>query len=496
MGSVSHGGLPMNEQNTSAEIHAPIIEALQAKRYIEAEVTACQAIQAAPLVAQSWVLLGEALLQQGIGITAAQIFERAWLLDPEAVWIGPVQKALHAIKNPTKSDVVAKLLEVPKVTVTAAVLVKNEERLIEKCLKHLVDAVDEILVIDTGSTDRTVEIAGSIPKVRIIHHEWQNDFAAARNAGLAAITTDWVLWVDGDEILFLEDVPYVREVAGLFNNTPLPPVLHIWQNNIVNGKVTPDVSQTRMFAMNRGLNYSGKVHEQVVSSESGIFSSNFMNAKVRIRVNHDGYEPAIMEQKNKLQRNLKLLEQMVIEEPKNPGWWYFLGRETLASGDHEKALGIFQRTEELAELQPRFGRMVEVYMLMVKIYLPLNQLEEAEVACHKALTIHADYPDASFFLAQIQIRKAVQLAQEAEKNIKKAKHDFASYRGNVSADHQISQWKADMLLADVARMAGKLPETQQTYKKIQARFPDMREVRDRLDDLEKTAEQLKKGSKS
>jgi tetratricopeptide (TPR) repeat protein len=201
-----------------------------------------------------------------------------------------------------------------------------------------------------------------------------------------------------------------------------------------------------------------------------------------------------MQQKKKLQRNIGLLEQMLEGEPDNPGWWYFYGRETLASGNQENALEILKKTEELAKDQPRFGRMVEVYMLMVKIYLPLNQLEEAEVVCHKALAIHADYPDASFFLAQIQIRKGIQLTQEAEKNIKKAKQDFTSYRGNVSADHQISQWKADMLLADVARIAGKLPEAQQIYRNIQTKFPEMKEIQDRLDVLEKTGQRLIQGS--
>jgi tetratricopeptide (TPR) repeat protein len=244
----------------------------------------------------------------------------------------------------------------------------------------------------------------------------------------------------------------------------------------VNGKVTPDLSQARMFAMNRGLHYHGKIHEQITSIEGDMFQANHLRAMVRLRVEHDGYEPAIVQEKNKLRRNLALLEQMILEEPENPGWWYFYGRETLATGDREKALEILRKTERLAELQPRFGRMVEVQMLMVKIYLPLNQLEEAEAACHKALAIHPDFPDASFFLAQIQIRRAVQLAQDAEKNIHKAKKDFSSYRGNVSADHQITQWKADMLLADIARIAGKLPEARQIYKHIQTKFPDMKEL--------------------
>jgi glycosyltransferase involved in cell wall biosynthesis len=470
--------------------HGPIIAALQEKHYKAAEALAIKAVQADSLIAQSWVLLGEALLHQGMGITAAQIFERAWLLDPEAVWIDAVQNALHAIKSPTKNEEIAKLLQVKRVTVTAAVLVKNEERLIQKCLQHLAPAVDEIVVIDTGSTDRTIEIAKSMPKVRLIQHEWKNDFSEARNAGLEAITTDWVIWVDGDEILFPEDVPYVREIAGLFDDTPLPPILQICQNNTINGGVSPDYSQLRMFSTKRGLHYRGKVHEQVTTIEGDMYHSDVFKAMVRLRVQHDGYEPLIIQQKDKLQRNLSLLEEMVTDEPNNPAWWYFLGRETLGMGDKEKALEILLKTEMLAKLQPRFGRMVEVYMLMVKIYLPLNQLEKAEAACNKALAIHSDFPDASFFLAQINIRRALQQAQEAEKNIKKAKHDFASYRGNVSADHQIAGWKADMLLADVARIAGKLPEAQQIYKQLHKRLPEMNDFQTRLEHLKKIGEKL------
>lgn len=477
-------------------MNEPIIAALQEKRYKAAEDLASLAVQANPLIAQNWVYLGEALLQQGMGITAAQVFERAWLLDPEAVWIAAVQNALHAIKNPTKNDEIAKLLEVKRVTVTAAVLVKNEERLIARCLQHLAPAVDEIVVIDTGSTDRTIEIAKQMPKVRLIHHEWKNDFSEARNAGLAAITTDWVIWVDGDEILFPEDVPYVREIAGLFDETPLPPILQICQNNTVSGVVSPDFAQVRMFSTKRGLHYRGKVHEQVTTIEGDIYHGEVLKAMVRLRVQHDGYEPHIVQQKDKLQRNLTLLEEMVREEPNNPAWWYFLGRETLGSGDKKRALEFLLKTEILAKEQIKFGRMLEVYMLMVKIYLSQNQLEEGKAACNKALAIHPDFPDAAFFLAQINLHRALQQAQEAEKNIKMAKQGFASYRGNVSADHQIAQWKADMLLADVARIAGKLPETQQMYKQIQARFPDMKEPQDRLEQLKRTGQQLIQGSKS
>ncbi|HYF75279.1 MAG TPA: glycosyltransferase family 2 protein, partial [Candidatus Nitrosocosmicus sp.] len=85
-------------------------------------------------------------------------------------------------------------------TVSLCMIVKNEEKFLENCLKSVKDFVDEMIVVDTGSADRTVEIAKS-HNARVFYFEWINDFAAARNYALDQATGEYVLVMDADEYL-------------------------------------------------------------------------------------------------------------------------------------------------------------------------------------------------------------------------------------------------------------------------------------------------------
>src|SRR5690625_3834760 len=112
-----------------------------------------------------------------------------------------------------------RLLEVQPVSVAAAILTYNEERSIRRCIISLLDAVDEIVVLDSTSTDRTLEIARQFPKVKVIEDvHLDDDFAGKRNKGLEHIESDWVLWIDADEWLHAEDKAAIRTAAGLFHD--------------------------------------------------------------------------------------------------------------------------------------------------------------------------------------------------------------------------------------------------------------------------------------
>src|SRR5580658_10063032 len=102
--------------------------------------------------------------------------------------------------------------------ISLCMIVKNEERFLAECLDSVKDVVDEICIVDTGSTDRTVEIARSYG-AKIEFREWRNDFAWARNEALAMATRRWTLVLDGDEELQRESVELMRSMrtvpAGL-----------------------------------------------------------------------------------------------------------------------------------------------------------------------------------------------------------------------------------------------------------------------------------------
>ena len=84
--------------------------------------------------------------------------------------------------------------------ISVCLITKNEEKFLSDCLQSIREIADEIILVDTGSTDRTVEIAGAFG-CRVIHHEWQNDFSLARNTGITAANGKWILCIDADERL-------------------------------------------------------------------------------------------------------------------------------------------------------------------------------------------------------------------------------------------------------------------------------------------------------
>jgi tetratricopeptide (TPR) repeat protein len=202
--------------------HERIISLIQDQKFLEAETELKQAISYTPLDGQLWVMLGETLLLQNQGQAAKRVFDRAWLLDPQAQWVNHVYKALQLVPQGGHLSDIDKLLDVPKITVAAAILTHNEATNIAKCILALQGAVDEIIVVDS-STDDTPRIAAQYPKVKLIRMNWEDDFAAARNIGLQHVESDWVIWVDADDELVPDDVPSIREVAGVFQNLDLIP---------------------------------------------------------------------------------------------------------------------------------------------------------------------------------------------------------------------------------------------------------------------------------
>ena len=105
-------------------------------------------------------------------------------------------------------------------TVSLCMIVKDEEAMLPRCLAAVADHVDELIVVDTGSTDRTVEIAEGFGAT-VLHHEWDGDFAAARNVGLDAATSDWLMYLDADEVLVEGEGERLRELLG-----------HTWREGI------------------------------------------------------------------------------------------------------------------------------------------------------------------------------------------------------------------------------------------------------------------------
>lgn len=224
------------------------------------------------------------------------------------------------------------------VTVAAALIVQNEERFLSGCLESLQGRVDEIVVVDTGSQDDSRQIAAAFG-ARIVNRPWSGDFSAARNAGLDAVESDWVLYIDADERLGL---PHGGGVACYIDPAALAQFV----------RFRPKTGYTRyrearLFRSDPRLRFAGQIHETMtpvlvdLSRREGlpILPSS-------VEIDHLGYDG---DQSAKHARNLPLLERAVREQPGRIYYWHHLAETLAALGRPGEALEAAARGLVAAE---------------------------------------------------------------------------------------------------------------------------------------------------
>lgn len=203
---------------------------------------------------------------------------------------------------------------------TACLIVKNEEAHLDQCLSSVAKICDEIVVVDTGSTDRTIEIAEKYG-AKIGHFDWCDDFAAARNVSLDMATGDWALWIDADEELTPESHNAIREalIRPHFGGYFIRIVNLMCEENDANQYIHTPV---RLFRRIPEIRFEGRIHEQVLQSfeEHGFMAATLSNATIK----HYGYQPTVMREKDKLARTISMLEREVKENPRDAFHWFNL----------------------------------------------------------------------------------------------------------------------------------------------------------------------------
>ena len=443
-----------------------IIDSLINHDFQKAEKLSIELMKKNPVNAQAWLFLAEALAFQGYGETAEKVLQRALLLDPQAVWIDQAQNDLKQADKGKKRKDIEDLLVVKNLSVTAAIIVKDEEHHISNCLKNLVPAVDEILIVDTGCTDNTIIIAKTFPKVKVIEFAWCDDFSAARNSALPHIQTDWVIWIDADEYLYEEDMQNIKITAAIYDSVNVPVLIRIGQMNMTNdNQLIGNFDMNRMFSLKYPYKFHSRIHEQLIMEGADIYNRKGFSNPARIRVLHDGYTSSEMKQKDKLNRNIQLLKIMVEEEPGNPAWLFFYGRDLCTSGKTEEGIASLLQCEESAQEYPNFGRLLDVHSILVNAYLSKMDLDSAEEVCLRSMEIRKDFPDILYAYSRIKLERSIQLLKEAEKYVVNSLTSFESYRSLVSPDEAIRNWKGDLLYSDIALCQGKIAKAVESYNK-------------------------------
>lgn len=271
--------------------------------------------------------------------------------------------------------------------VTLALIVRNEEEFLAGCLEQALPFVDQIVVVDTGSQDRTAEIARAYGAV-VIEYAWEGDFAAARNAYLREIGGGWILTVDADEYLTSEAGAWLRKLAEK-NEAK---VYYLRTYNYHNEFLAhfSDQANIRLFLRVDDVRYSGAIHEQLVTS----LPRELVGGP---HVIHYGYLPQVLARKEKLSRNVEILDK-VTEEEDSPFGWYNKGLTLLSMnrpGEALDALEEYFRLESPGAVKYR----PSAYWHAARAALACGKrelaLEYAEKACEAPL------PECYFTKAQV-----------------------------------------------------------------------------------------------
>ena len=225
------------------------------------------------------------------------------------------------------------------VRITASLIVKNEAAFLEGCLLSLVDRVDEIVVVDTGSTDSTPEIARRFGAC-LIEVAWRNDFAHARNVGLDAASGDWLLYIDADERLS------VPESLSLAANLDAPDIFAARVLFTPNLNATP-YREYRLFRNDQRLRFKGSMHETMLPDLDALIASDGVRVvESPAGIVHLGYEG---DQTHKHRRNLPLLRAALAENPDRLYYWNHLAETLSGLGETEEALRVSAQGLELAQ---------------------------------------------------------------------------------------------------------------------------------------------------
>lgn len=218
------------------------------------------------------------------------------------------------------------------ITISLCIIVKNEEDVLARCLQSVSDIVDEIVVIDTGSEDRTKEIAAEFTE-RIFDFEWTHDFSAARNEAFSKATMDYILWIDADDIL--EETE--RAKLSILKQSLDPGIdsvtMHYHLMSDEYGNVTFSLRRNRLVKRSRGFRWIGAVHEYLEVYGTIIHSDI---AITHAKSNHSRDRDS--------QRNLKIYEQrLALGESFSPRDLYYYANELKDHGYYKKAVIYYEK---------------------------------------------------------------------------------------------------------------------------------------------------------
>lgn len=282
--------------------------------------------------------------------------------------------------------------------ISLCMIVKDEENNLQRCLDSVAEAVDEIIIVDTGSSDKTVQIAEGAG-AKVLSHVWKGDFSAARNAALELAEGEWILFLDADEVLEPSARQALRLAAELDNEGYFIEIL-----NLIGSEGSIEVCPDLVFRMfrNRPENrFHGAIHEQIADVIlKNNKQANFQIAE-NVTIRHYGYLSQQIIEKDKKNRNLAIIKKELENDPDNQTLRYHYGVELFRMNRFVEA--AVELTNAANSTDPNAIYYPKLLRYIVMSHYGVRQYDKALEASRLGITLFPNYADLYYYSGLINI---------------------------------------------------------------------------------------------
>jgi tetratricopeptide (TPR) repeat protein len=347
--------------------------------------------------------------------------------------------------------------------VSLCLIAKNEEQRLPKCLDSVADLVDETIVVDTGSTDRTKQVATE-RGAKVFDFPWRDDFAAARNESINHATGEWIFWLDCDHWLDEENRQRLKRLFETLQDENVAYLMKWRSPSDEAGSQATLLDATQLFRNDPRIRWQYRIHEQI---RPAIQRAGGVTRRSDVVINHSGYQDAA-DKYRKLERNLRLL---ILENNEHPnetstlfhlGWTYYLmGKPLEAWAPLERALALAQPGETVVR---------KIYALLVRSARQTGRQQDAFDVCRMGRSHFPNDPELLFHEGQLR-REGGDLPG-AEAVLKYLLTGPGDTYIEASVDPGLKGYKGRCALAEVYRDQGRVADAEREWRAALAEHPD------------------------
>ncbi|WP_404454409.1 sulfotransferase [Virgibacillus necropolis] len=287
--------------------------------------------------------------------------------------------------------------------ISLCVITKNEENNIKKCLESAGDVLFEKIVVDTGSTDKTTEIAKKMG-AKVYNFKWIDDFSAARNFAISKAKGDWILFLDADEHIELTQMNLLEKIVIQANKENKDCV----NSRLINYTIASSdkknmqsiTTNIRIFKNSKELRYFGAIHEMLLpinNRQLRIFDSS--NSLI---VYHSGYSSEEVKRKDKSNRNLTLLFKDLEKKPDSILTLFYIGESLMIAQKYEEAVTYLTRAKELLlKHNNKHPLLYKIYCnLLICLIRPSFEFNQFDEMYKDANQFDKNCPDFDFYMGK------------------------------------------------------------------------------------------------